>query len=381
MQIAGNIMDHERFLLYSSAFVIMGLSNAVIPVLPELAATGQTTAITSASLLYSAFFLGALFTMLPFGILSDRFCSMKFVVLGLILSFISGLFISFTNNFTILVLARFIEGAACGAFFPAAFSRLALFTEKMRYIGEFNFLFNGGLAAGVAVTGYLADTGIKYGIYLFVVLTALTLVFAFYHMTCPTRKQDPEDISGKKMLSARSYLSFITSRNSLSVWTTAFLLAGSSGVLVSLYPEYSINILTKTELGLAISLVYISTMFSSITIARFNYSYDELIKKGIVITTIGILLTIYFPMTGFTVTGLGSGMIILGLPLAITNMNIEHGIAMGIYNTCIYAGLALMPLIAGAFTGIFDIVTIFIATGLLFGATLFFARFPGSKTN
>ncbi|MGM0771367.1 MAG: MFS transporter [Halobacteriota archaeon] len=374
-------MDHERFLLYSSAFVIMGLSNAVIPVLPELAATGQTTAVTSTSLLYSAFFLGALFTMLPFGILSDRFCSMKFVVFGLILSFISGIFISFTDNFTILVLARFIEGAACGAFFPAAFSRLALFTKKMRYIGEFNFLFNGGLAAGVALTGYLADTGIKYGIYLFVVLTALTLVFAFYHMACPARKKDPEDISGKKILSARAYISFITSRSSLSIWTTAFLLAGSSGVLVSLYPEYSIDILTKTELGIAISLVYISTMFSSLTIARLNYSYDELIKKGIVITTIGILLTIYFPMTGFAVTGLGSGMIILGLPLAITNMNIEHGIAMGVYNTCIYAGLALMPLIAGAFTGIFDIVTIFVATGLLFGTTLLFGRFPGPNTN
>ncbi|MEL4304762.1 MFS transporter [Methanococcoides cohabitans] len=374
-------MDHERFLLYSSVFVIMGLSNAVIPVLPELAATGQTTAVTSTSLLYSAFFLGALFTMLPFGILSDRFCSMKFVIFGLILSFISGIFISFTDNFTILVLARFIEGASCGAFFPAAFSRLALFTKKMRYIGEFNFLLNGGLAAGVAITGYLAETGIKYGIYLFVILTAFTLAFAFYYMICPTRKQDQEDIPGKEMLSARAYLSFITSRSSLSIWIISFLLAGSSGVLVSLYPEYSIGTLTKTELGIAISLLYISTMFSSLTIARFNYGYDELIKKGIIIATIGILLTIYYPMAGFTVIGLGSGIMLLGLPLAITDMKIEHGIAMGIYNTCIYAGLALMPLIAGVFTGVFDTVTIFIATGLLFGTTLFFDRFPGQNAN
>jgi len=48
-------MNHERFLLYSSVFVIMGLSNAVVPVLPELAATDQTTSVTSTSLLYSAF--------------------------------------------------------------------------------------------------------------------------------------------------------------------------------------------------------------------------------------------------------------------------------------------------------------------------------------
>lgn len=363
-------MDHERFLLYSSAFVIMGLSNAVVPILPELAATGQTTAVTSTSLLYSSFFLGALFTMLPFGILSDRFCSMKFVILGLILSFTSGIAIAITDDFMVLVLARFIEGASCGAFFPAAFSRLALLPKKMRYIGEFNFLINGGLAAGVALTGYLADISIKYGIYLFVILTAFTLVFAFYHMVCPTGKQDKGNVPGTGSMSARSYLSFVTSKSSLSIWTISFLLAGSSGVLVSLYPEYSSDFLTKTELGIAISLLYLSTMISSITIARFNFSYDELIKKGIFITTLGILTTIYFPMAGFTVIGLGSGIMLLGLPLAITTMKIDHGMAMGIYNTCIYAGLALMPLIAGAFTGFFDIETIFIATALLFGATV-----------
>ncbi|SET08974.1 Predicted arabinose efflux permease, MFS family [Methanococcoides vulcani] len=363
-------MDHERFLLYSSAFVIMGLSNAVIPILPELAATGQTTVVTSTSLLYSSFFLGALFTMLPFGILSDRFCSMKFVVLGLILSFTSGIAIAVTDDFMVLVLARFIEGASCGAFFPAAFSRLALFTKKMRYIGEFNFLINGGLAAGVAVTGYLADISIKYGIYLFVILTAFTLVFAFYHMTCPSGKQEKGNVPRTGSMSARSYLSFVTSKSSLSIWTISFLLAGTSGVLVSLYPEYSSDFLTKTELGIAISLLYLSTMISSITIARFNFSYDELIKKGIFITTLGILATIYFPMAGFTVIGLGSGIMLLGLPLAITTMKIDHGMAMGIYNTCIYAGLALMPLIAGVFTGGFDIETIFIATALLFGATV-----------
>jgi len=299
---------------------------------------------------------------------------MKFVIFGLMLSFISGIFISVSNNFTILVLARFIEGASCGAFFPAAFSRLALFTKKMRYIGEFNFLLNGGLAAGVAVTGYLAQIGIKYGIYLFVILTAFTLAFAFYYLVCPTRIQNSEELSGKDVLSARAYLSFIISRSSLSIWIISFLLAGSSGVLVSLYPEYSIGTLTKTELGIAISLLYISTMFSSLTIARFNYSYDELIKKGIIVAAFGVLIATYYPITGFAVMGIGSGALLLGLPLAITTMRIEHGIAMGIYNTCIYAGLALMPLIAGAFTGAFEIETLFIATGLLLGATVMLNR-------
>ncbi|WP_440952128.1 MFS transporter [Methanococcoides sp. FTZ1] len=386
------IMDRERFLLYSSVFVIMGLSNAVVPVLPELAASGRTGTMTPTSLLYSAFFLGALFTMLPFGILSDRFGKLKFVLLGVILSFIAGIVMSITDNFMMLVMARFLEGASCGAFFPAAFARLAMFKQKMRYIGEFNFLINGGLAAGVAVTGYLAGTNIKYGIYLFVLLTMLTLVFAFYHLLhshvkgnekrkteiFPESGISPETGSTATIASTvpaeRSYHSLIFSKSSLSVWITSFLFAGSSGVLISLYPDYSIDLLSKTELGIAIALLYISTMISSLAVSHFDLNYEELIKKGIVIAAFGVLVTTYYPIAGFTVMGCGSGILFLGLPLAITAMKVEHGMAMGIYNTCIYAGLALMPLIAGIFAGVLEIETIFIATGLLLGATVVLNR-------
>jgi len=173
-------MDNDRFLIYSSALVIMGLSNAVIPVLPELSASGQIYGINSSSLVYSSFFLGALSTMLPFGILSDRTDTLKLVSLGLLLSFISGLWMIFTDNFMIFILARFIEGTACGAFFPAAYSRLAVYTKRARYMGEFNFLINAGLASGVAVTGYLVHTNIKNGIILFSILTFLTIIFAIY---------------------------------------------------------------------------------------------------------------------------------------------------------------------------------------------------------
>jgi len=136
----------------------MGLSNAVIPILPELAARdhGSVGAFAS-SLLFSAYFLGALATMLPFGILSDRFGSLRFIGLGILLTAGSGLTMLLSENLWVLLFARFVEGLACGAFFPAAFSTLSEYRNPKRYMGEFTFLLNAGLAAGTLSSGLLAE--------------------------------------------------------------------------------------------------------------------------------------------------------------------------------------------------------------------------------
>ncbi|MCM1985932.1 MFS transporter [Methanococcoides seepicolus] len=367
-------MDNDRFLIYSSALVIMGLSNAVIPVLPELSATGQIYGINSSSLLYSSFFLGALSTLLPFGILSDRTDNLKLISLGLLLSFISGLWMIFTDNFMIFISARFIEGVACGAFFPAAYSRLAGCTERARYMGEFSFLINAGLAAGVAVTGYLVHTNIKNGIILFSILIFFTMIFAIYLFMVPSRTMGKIELQKKVSKREHSKSHIFTSKDTRGIWIISFILAGSSGVLISLYPEYGIDTLSKTELGISISLLYVSTMISSLLASYMDTGHAKLIKRGILMATVGIVVTIYSPMLGFFIIGTGTGLMLVGLPIAIASMKVEKGIAMGVYNTCIYAGLALMPLMAGALAKSIEIKTIFFMTAILFGLTIFLSK-------
>ncbi|AKB50065.1 putative permease [Methanosarcina barkeri str. Wiesmoor] len=77
----------------------MGLSNAVIPILPELAnLSNNSSGGFALSLRFSAYFLGALGTMLPFWILADRFGNFTFIELGIILTVISGLTILLSEN-------------------------------------------------------------------------------------------------------------------------------------------------------------------------------------------------------------------------------------------------------------------------------------------
>ena len=148
-------MNFKKLILYSSVFSIQGLSNAAIPVLPELAG-GVGDSVVS-NLLFSGYFVGALLALVPFGILADRIGNLKVIGFGVLLTALSGLVISFSDSLWILVIARFLEGVGCGAFFPAAFSMLAGWKDSQRSLGEFNFLLNAGLAAGVFLSGCLLD--------------------------------------------------------------------------------------------------------------------------------------------------------------------------------------------------------------------------------
>jgi MFS family permease len=72
-------MNRIRTCLYLSVFVIMGLSDAVVPILPKLA---DETFVQS--MIFSAYFAGALVSMIPLGMLADRYGNTRFILLSIV---------------------------------------------------------------------------------------------------------------------------------------------------------------------------------------------------------------------------------------------------------------------------------------------------------
>lgn len=367
-------MDTDKILLYCSVFVMMGLSDAAIPVLPELAASHHVSyGPIASSLLFSSYFIGALVTMLPFGILAGRHGNLIFIFLGVFLTVMSGLLIMASNDIWIISLARFIEGSACGAFFPAAFSMLSEFKNRNRCMGEFTFLLNAGLATGVAISGFLARTNIKYGILVFTIASGIVLILALPKLMYAKPsiiKQAHKNRSDDISIEVKKIISTLFDNRFINVWILSFILFGSTGVLVAFYPDYSADILTKTELGAAIAGLYVSAMITSFLVSRLLIGYFTMIRVGMGISGIGALIAIQFPRSGFIILGAGSGIAMVGLPIAASNMDTDRGLAMGLFNTCTYAGLAIMPLIAGLFTGHFSLELIFYVNAIILGASV-----------
>ncbi|WP_342305063.1 MFS transporter [Methanolobus sp. ZRKC5] len=346
-------MNKNRFLIYSTVFLIMALSNSVIPVLPEISSSGQTNySSLITTLLFSGYFIGALLTMIPFGLLADAYQYIRFIVLSIALTFFAGLVLTFTENIYLLIAGRLIEGIACGAFFPAAYAILFGFPEKNRYIGEFNFLLNAGLAVGVLSSGFLAQWSIKGAIILFTIMAALILSIG---LPALFTKNEPSKIITKKttpVSNAKRIINKTFDLKLLRTWATAFLLFGITGVMLAFYPEYSKDTLSKPELGIAIAILYASSMATNIIVGRMNLEYKKMVFTGVLLAASGVIIATKFPFLGFALLGIGSGTGMIGLPIAVSHMPFDKGLAMGIFNTYTYAGLAFMPIIAGLFVNL-----------------------------
>jgi MFS family permease len=370
-------MRPDRLLIYGAAFAIMGLSNAVIPILPELGSSHNLEfGGFASSLLFSAYFFGALATMLPFGILADRFGNLRFIGFGVIITVVSGLTILLSENLWILLIARFVEGSACGAFFPAALATLSKSNEPRRYIGEFTFLSNAGLAAGALFSGLLADTYLKGAILIFtfmaLILTLLLLLRRRELIDHPGIEKSgalPNSI-GNLFRESRREIAGLLSLSNSGIWLSSFLLNGAIGVLIAYYPDYSLDTLTKLQLGGSIASLYVCAMIASLLAGHFRVNEKTIIRIGVAFSIFGALFAIKYPFLGFSSLGGGSGLATVGYALAAARVNADRGLVMGLFNTTIYAGLSLVPIIAGIFTGFLSFENLFIVNGFVLAGAL-----------
>ncbi|MCL7415657.1 MAG: MFS transporter [ANME-2 cluster archaeon] len=335
----------DRIMLYVSVFVIMGLSDAAIPILPELSNSELLSNGAASSLIFSTYFIGALLTMLIFGVMSDAYGHRLFIIIGIFLSLLSGIVIIVSDNIWVIVAARFVEGVGCGAFFPAAFAMLSRFEKRGKYFGEFNSLLNLGLAAGMGFAGILVATGTKNGLILFEGL--MVPVFMISLMVLVNNGRGDPVSSKDEILSVlfKSRKLFVHTEY-FQIWLLSFVLFGSSGVLIALYPDFSIGFLDKGALGMYLASVYLGAMVTSLLAGRLLIRRDNLVRVGLAITGVGALAAVFDPL-GLTLMGAGSGLGLVGLVTGVSHLDIEKGLAMGIFNTCTYAGLGMVPLISG----------------------------------
>ncbi len=106
-----------RITLFFGIFAVMVLSNAIVPVLPSFA---ESSSLQGA--IFSAYFLGAVASTLPAGIMSDRFGRIPLIRLGLIITVISEILLYLVTSPYPLLGIRFLEGTGTGCFVAAAMS-------------------------------------------------------------------------------------------------------------------------------------------------------------------------------------------------------------------------------------------------------------------
>lgn len=336
----------QRIGLCTGIFLVMALSNAIVPVLPGFAeGTGEQ------GLIFSAYFLGAFLTTIPAGLISDRFGTAIVIRLGLFASLASGLAVAAAGSGDQLILARLFEGLAAGLVVASGLSWVNSQADHTRMSGYFMASLNLGLVAGLVATGWIADllqspyAGIQ-------VFTALLIIPAVMSWALRSSLR-------KNGAVLRDTLSSVFRHRWLWYGTAAII--GVTGVATALYPAYSGN--NPGLLGIQIGGMNVATIIAALATSRFRLHPVPILRSAAILMAGGILFCAVTAWS-FLLLGALAGIVQITLMTLLAEEQEIQGTLMGLFSAVNYGGMALFPALAGFVAGGFGFLAAFGVTAL-----------------
>lgn len=320
--------------LFFGIFCVMALSNAIVPVLPSY---GYNPSVHG--LIYAAYFLGAFLLTLPAGILADRFGPLPLLRLGLALTVISGLALTLLLDPAPVIIVRFIEGFGAGLFVAAAMCTVNSHPHHVRMSGWLMASLNAGLVLGLIFSGWIAAAAGRSsgGIFLFACMALVPAVCSFF--TSETAPRATPHEQGIVILFMGHYR---------WIWYSSIVLIGITGVLTSLYPQFSRA--PSDLLGTWIAGMSIATIAAVIIYSRTTLQPIPAIRWSALLMAGGVALSFFTP-AGLLVIGALAGIVMISQMAFLADIRDHQGVAMGLFSTTSYLGMAILPAAAGFIAG------------------------------
>lgn len=336
---------NRPFFLFIAVFIVMALSNTIVPVLPYL-----SDDLSFQTLIFSAYFFGAMISTLPAGIASDRYGQPVLIRISIGLTLFSGILIIMFTDPVALLVWRFIEGIGAGIFVSSALSWIGYQKDTLKNSGFFMASLNFGLLSGLIGSGWLAQfTGkILLGTVLCTLITGI--VFFFFLNLKIMRLGSVEKVSTGFLAKETGYQIV----RQYPLWLSVIILVGSTGYVQAVLPElsgYPVH-----EVSIVLATMNFATIITSLLTPYIKIEPVLLIRISALIM-IPLLFTFLLSPIVVLIMGGVAGFIMVSQVGYLTFAEERQGIAMGLYSTCGYAGMALLPAIGGQIIFLSSFVT------------------------
>ncbi len=332
----------------------MALSNAIVPVLPNL-----NVPLDMQAFIFSLYFLGAMVSTLPGGIISDRIGQIPVIGVGLIITLVSGTLLLMGIDPVLVLISRFIEGIGAGLFVAAGLSWINNQGTQNRLSGIFMALLNLGLLAGMVFGGWIAGyTGtINGGILLFTGLTLFPFAAFLLQIFTFDRKNTVDHILSMERRQLPVLSELVREVTGMVVrqaplWYSVIILLGITGFVQALYPDLSG--LSPLNIGVALAIMNLATIIASLGATWIRVEPVLLIRISAILMGGLVLIFVQYPISIFLM-GFAAGLIMISQINYLASAEEHQGMAMGLFSTSSYAGMTLLPAIGGYITGLTNI--------------------------
>ena len=347
-QLTKNSHDLTPFLLVCLiAFAAFFSSYLRIPVMPLFAATLGAGPVQVGSI-NGAFMLTVGLLSLPAGLLSDRSGRTVPIIAGLAVTAVSSLLVTLCTQSGQMVAAYILFGTGLAAFAPAMLSLVADVIPSNRLgqaYGWYTTAIYIAMTLGPALGGYLAKVvGLRQVFFVSGgLLTAVTLL-AFLILP----KGPPRHTTGLSLTLTNS-LSLLRIRSLLACLLATVASCISFGVFLTFLPLYaSQHGYDSAQVGLLFAAQAITNVVGRVPIGRLADRCDRrwLVAVGlfclaVALMTLGQVALFANLVVCSVVMGAGVALTFTAIGALIAELvpAIQRGLAMGMYNSCIYLGM------------------------------------------
>jgi MFS transporter, DHA1 family, multidrug resistance protein len=353
-----------------------------IPIVPLLATSLGADA-AQVGMINGAFMLVAGALSIPSGLISDRLGRRVPLLGGLVLLSASSFLLFWSRSPLQMGLVYLLFGLGLSAFSPTLMSYVADFTPPEvlgRAYGWYTMALYGGMTLGPAAGGLVgAELGLRQ-----VFLVSGTLIFAMFFVALvglPGGK--PEHHKSRALLPALKSLSGNRSLTACLAGTVGGCLG--FGMFVTFMPLYirSLGMGTR-EVGAVFATQSLANALSRLPSGKL---YDRVRDKRILVT-VGLCVfslalvafdfchTVWTLMAaaGFMGVSMGIAFTVIGAMIADVVPREQRGLAMGCYNTSVYAGMMLSSVGMGQVIRVKGFSAGFLLSGLAVFSVMFLFR-------
>lgn len=312
-----------------AVFALMALSNAVVPVLDQFAEGADLQ-----GLIFSGYFFGAMLTVLPAGLASERYGGLRLMRIGIIGSCAAGLAIALLPSAPVVAVARVVEGVATGLFVSASLAYVNSRQDKGRLSGLYMASLNGGLLVGLVLTGVLVQvSGLRtVGVVVFTVLSLASVVLI----------RGSGHVDGRETINPLPRLVPVLSHYRWLFYAT-IVMFGAGAAVTGLYPGFSAA--DPGLLSVQISLQNVATIVAIMVVSRLSAEPVRTIRLSALVMAVAVGASFYSPYA-FAVIGAAAGAVQIGQLAFLAQTGEPQGVAVGAFTTASYAGMAVLPVLA-----------------------------------